>query len=58
MKTTATKAAYLTQEEFDRELDNSLLIINYPSRNRPYYVCDKTNTETKEKSIIHVYIKK
>ena len=55
MKTVATKAVYLTQEEFDRDLDDCLTIINYPSRTRKYYVCEYTSDA---KSIVHIYIKK
>ena len=61
MKSVATKAVYLTQEEFDRDLEICLLIINEPSRQRPYYVCEYTCEYTSAalyKSIVHVYLKK
>jgi len=57
MKSVATKDVYLTQEEFDRDLEICLLIINEPSRNRPYYVCEYTSAAL-YKSIVHIYIKK
>lgn len=57
MKSVATKAVYLTQEEFDTDLENCLLIINEPSRQRPYYVCEYTSAAL-YKSIVHVYLKK
>lgn len=57
MKSVATKAVYLTQEEFDRDLEICLLIINEPSRNKPYYVCEYTSPAL-SKSIVHIYLKK
>jgi hypothetical protein len=57
MKSVATKAVYLTQEEFDRDLEICLLIINEPSRQRPYYVCEYTSASL-YKSIVHIYLKK
>lgn len=57
MKTEATKAVYLTQEEFDRDLEICLFIINESSRRRPYYVCEYTSAAL-YKSIVHVYLKK
>lgn len=57
MKSIATKKIYLTHEEFDRDLEICLLIINEPSRNRPYYVCEYTSPAL-YKSIVHIYIKK
>ena len=55
MKAVATKAVYLTQEDFDRDLEICLLIINEPSRQRPYYVCEYTSAAL-YKSIVHVYL--
>lgn len=31
---------YLTQEAFDKDLDECLTIISYPSKEKPYYVCE------------------
>ena len=31
---------YLTQEAFEKDLDECLTIISYPSKKKPYYVCD------------------
>ena len=56
MKLQSTKAVYLTQEEFNRDLEICLLIINEPSRQRPYYVCEYTSASL-YKSIVHVYLK-
>ncbi len=57
MKTVATKAVYLTKEEFDKDLEICLDIINEPSKQRPYYVCEYTSAAL-YKSIVKVYIKK
>ena len=55
MKTVATKAVYLTKEEFDKDLEICLDIINEPSKQRPYYVCEYTSAAL-YKSIVKVYI--
>lgn len=55
MKTVATKAVYLTKEEFDKDLEICLVIINEPSKQRPYYVCEYTSAAL-YKSIVKVYI--
>ena len=57
MKAITTKTVYLTHEEFNRDLETCLLIINEPSRNRPYYVCEYISAAL-YKSIVRVYIKK
>jgi len=57
MKTVATKEVYLTKEEFEKDLEVCLDIINYPSKQRPYYVCKYTSAAL-YKSIVKVYIKK
>ena len=57
MKTFGTKAVYLTKEEFNRDLDICLVIINEPSRNRPYYVCEYTSAAL-QKSIVRIFLKK
>ena len=31
---------YLTQEAFKKDLEECLTIIEYPSKNKPYYVCE------------------
>ena len=57
MKNLATKQVYLTQDEFNRDLEICLLIISEPSKRHPYYVCEYTSASL-SKSIVHVYIKK
>lgn len=34
------KDVYLSKEQFEKDLDDCLTIINYPSRTRKYYVCE------------------
>jgi len=34
------KDVYLSKEQFEKDLDDCLTIINYPSRTRSYYVCE------------------
>ena len=55
MKSKATKSVYLTEKEFERDLEICLLIIREPNRTRRYYVCEYTSAELK-KSIVHVHI--
>ena len=31
---------YLSQEAFDKDLEDCLTIISYPSKRKPYYVCE------------------
>ena len=57
MKTFGTKAFYLTKEEFNRDLDICLVIINEPSMNSPYYVCEYTSAAL-QKSIVRIFLKK
>ncbi len=61
MKTRAekelTKTVYLTKEEFDKDLEICLSIINEPSTNNPYYVCEYISAAL-YKSIVHIYVEK
>jgi len=34
------KDVYLSKEQFEKDLDGCLTIINYPSKTRRYYVCE------------------
>ena len=52
-----TKEVYLTQEEFNKDLEICLNIINYPNRIRPYYICEYISAAL-YKRIVHVYIEK
>lgn len=53
----ATKDIYLTIAELDRDLETCLTITRYPSKKKPYYVCEYISAAL-YKSIVHVYIKK
>ena len=56
MKLKTTKDVYLTKEEFNKDLDICLVILNEPSRQKPYYVCEYTSPAL-YKTIVHIYIK-
>jgi|688.fasta_scaffold1639899_1 hypothetical protein len=56
MTTKITKDVYLTQAEFDRDLEYCLIIIGYPDKLRNYYVVEYTSPAL-YKSIVHIYIK-
>ena len=34
---------YLSQESFEKDLESCLTIISYPSKRKPYYVCEHTS---------------
>ena len=51
------KTVFLSQEEFERDLDICLLIVHYPSKRRNYYVCEYTSPSL-EQSMVEVYINK
>ena len=55
MKAKSTKSVYLTEKEFERDLEICLVIIREPSRTRRYYVCEYTSAAL-YKSIVHVHI--
>lgn len=50
MKSLITKDLYMTIDQFDKALDVDVLIITYPSKRKPYYVCERGG------SIVHIYI--
>ena len=39
-KITKQQVIYLSKEQFEKDLDDCLTIIDYPSRTRKYYVCE------------------
>jgi hypothetical protein len=47
---------YLTQEQFDKDLETCLVIITYPSKKKPYYICHHLSASL-ERRIVNVYIK-
>jgi hypothetical protein len=56
MTALATKKVHLTQDQFDKDLEICLEIINEPTATQPYYVCMYTSAAL-YKSIVHIYIK-
>ena len=57
MKNLKIKNVHLSQEAFDKDLDECLTIINYPSKSRPYYMCDNIFASP-EKRRVRVYVGK
>jgi hypothetical protein len=47
---------YLTIEEFDKELNSCLTILQEPTENKKYYVCEYVSYSL-HKSLVNVYIK-
>lgn len=49
------KSIGLSIEEFDRGLETFLIILEYPSRRKQYYVCEYTyESGLKETVIVHI----
>jgi len=48
---------YLSQEAFDKDLEECLTIITYPSKRKPFYVCEHISAAL-YKSKVNVYIKR
>jgi hypothetical protein len=51
------QAVYLSQEAFDKDLEECLTIITYPSKRKPFYVCEHISAAL-YKSKVNVYIKR
>ena len=51
------KDVYLNAEQFDKDLDSCLTIISYPSKRKPYYVCEHISVALR-KRIVNVYVNK
>ena len=51
------QAVYLSQEAFDKDLEECLTIITYPSKRKPFYVCEHISAAL-YKSKVKVYIKR
>ena len=47
---------YLTIEEFDKDLNSCLTIVQEPTDNQNYYVCEYISYSL-HKSLVNVYIK-
>ena len=39
----ATKTVFITKEQFEKDLETCLTIISYPTKRKPYYVCEYIN---------------
>lgn len=57
MTNTATKKVYLSIEQFNKDLEDCLTIITYPTHRNPYYACEYVSPAL-YKSIVHIYITK
>ncbi len=55
--TTKIKIVYLTQTEFEKDLEICLTILKYPSKQKPYYTCEYFSASL-HKSIVEIHIKK
>lgn len=56
MITVPTKNVYLTQRDFELELEICLTIIEHPTNKNPYYVCEYISYAL-YKSTVNIYIK-
>jgi hypothetical protein len=57
MESTTTKQVYLSNEQFDKDLEDCLTIITEPTQRNFYYVCEYFSPAL-YKSIVHIYITK
>jgi len=48
---------YLSQEAFDKDLDDCLTIITYPSKRKPFYVCEHISPALYTRKV-NIYINK
>ena len=48
---------YLTQEAFEKDLEECLTIIDYPSKSKPYYVCEHISVGLHKRKV-NVYVNK
>jgi hypothetical protein len=49
------KDVYLSKESFDNDLETCLTIISYPTKRKPYYVCEHISAAL-YKSKVNVYL--
>lgn len=54
---TQLQDVYLTQEEFEKDLDSCLTIISCPTQSKPYYVCEHISAGLHIRKV-HVYVNK
>ena len=55
MQTSPTKKIHLSIEQFDKDLEDCLTIIEEPTKINKYYVCEYISAGL-YKSIVHIYI--
>ena len=55
MESTTTKKVYLSIDQFNKDLEDCLIIITEPTKSNPYYVCEYVSPAL-YKSIVHIYI--
>jgi len=48
---------YLSQEAFDKDLDEYLTIITYPSKINPFYVCEHISAALYRRKV-NIYVNK
>lgn len=54
-KMTQLQDVYLSKETFEKDLEECLTIINYPTSKKPYYVCIHISALLKRQ--VNVYVK-
>ena len=52
---TRLQDVYLSKEQFEKDLDSCLTIIDYPSKRKPYYVCEHTSAALLKRKV-HIYV--
>ena len=45
------KTVYLSQEQFEKDLEICLTILNYPSKTRKFYVCEYYSASLRKETI-------
>ena len=52
---TNLKDVYLTIEAFNKDLDECLTIIEYPSKTKPFYVCENISSGLHKRKVnVHI----
>ena len=52
---TQLQDVYLSQEKFEKDLDSCLTIITYPSKRKPYYVCEHISAALLKRKV-NIYV--
>ena len=53
---TQLQDVYLSQESFEKDLEQCLTIITYPTSKKPYYVCEHISAAL-YKSKVNIYLR-